>query len=125
MRYIYFVIGMISFVLGAIGVILPILPTTPFLLLAGFCFARSSRRVHDWFLQTKMYQKHLDPFVQKRAMTLKTKACILGFASFMLAFPLILSDNLYLRIFIIFLYVFKYYYFIFRIKTISEPCERI
>lgn len=120
MKYIYMVLGMISFLLGAVGVVLPVLPTTPFLLAAAFCFARSSKRVNDWFLSTKIYQNHLDSFVQNRAMTLKTKVCILTFASFMLAFPLFLSQNLYLRIFIVCLYLVKYYYFIFKIKTISS-----
>jgi uncharacterized membrane protein YbaN (DUF454 family) len=101
-------------------VVLPILPTTPFLLAAAFCFARSSQKVNDWFLQTKLYRNHLDSFVQERAMTLKTKVSILGFASFMLAFPLIFSQNIYLRILIICLYCIKYYYFIFKIKTISS-----
>ena len=120
MKYIYMVLGMISFLLGAVGVVLPVLPTTPFLLAAAFCFARSSKRVNDWFLSTKIYQNHLDSFVQNRAMTLKTKICILTFDSFMLAFPLFLSQNLYLRIFIVCLYLVKYYYFIFKIKTISS-----
>lgn len=120
MKYIYMVLGMISFLLGTVGVVLPVLPTTPFLLAAAFCFARSSKRVNDWFLSTKIYQNHLDSFVQNRAMTLKTKICILTFASFMLAFPLFLSQNLYLRIFIVCLYLVKYYYFIFKIKTISS-----
>lgn len=119
MRYIYLMIGMISFGLGFIGIVLPILPTTPFLLLAGFCFARSSKRVHNWFVSTKVYQRHLEPFVQKRAMTLKTKICILSLASFMLAFPLFLTDLWWLRVFIIGLYIFKYYYFLFKIKTIK------
>lgn len=119
MRYIYLMIGMISFGLGFIGIVLPILPTTPFLLLAGFCFARSSKRVHNWFVSTKDYQRHLEPFVQKRAMTLKTKICILSLASFMLAFPLFLTDLWWLRVFIIGLYIFKYYYFLFKIKTIK------
>ena len=126
MKVIYFIIGLLSFILGAIGVVLPILPTTPFLLVAAFCFARSSKKVNDWFLQTKLYQNHLDSFVQERAMTLKTKAMILGFASMMLAFPLILSNNLFLRILIIALYLIKYYYFMFKIKTIkvkSQPFE--
>ena len=119
MRYIYLMIGMISFGLGFIGIVLPILPTTPFLLLAGFCFARSSKRVHNWFVSTKAYQRHLEPFVQKRAMTLKTKICILSLASFMLAFPLFLTDLWWLRVFIIGLYIFKYYYFLFKIKIIK------
>ena len=119
MRYIYLMIGMISFGLGFIGIVLPILPTTPFLLLAGFCFARSSKRVHNWFVSTKAYQRHLEPFVQKRAMTLKTKICILSLASFMLAFPLFLTDLWWLRVFIIGLYIFNYYYFLFKIKTIK------
>ena len=119
MRYIYLMIGMISFGLGFIGIVLPILPTTPFLLLAGFCFARSSKRVHNWFVSTKAYQRHLELFVQKRAMTLKTKICILSLASFMLAFPLFLTDLWWLRVFIIGLYIFKYYYFLFKIKTIK------
>ena len=120
MKVIYFIGGIVCFVLGAIGVVLPILPTTPFLLAAAFCFARSSQKVNDWFLQTKLYRNHLDSFVQERAMTLKTKESILGFASFMLAFPLIFSQNIYLRILIICLYCIKYYYFIFKIKTISS-----
>lgn len=117
MKFIFTVIGLISFALGAVGVILPILPTTPFLLLAAFCFAKSSKRLNEWFRHTKIYQNHLDSFIKERTMTLKTKISILSFASFMLAFPLILTDNLYLRIFIICLYLVKYYYFIFRIKT--------
>ena len=120
MKVIYFIGGIVCFVLGAIGVVLPILPTTPFLLAAAFCFARSSQKVNDWFLQTKLYRNHLDSFVQERAMNLKTKVSILGFASFMLAFPLIFSQNIYLRILIICLYCIKYYYFIFKIKTISS-----
>ena len=120
MKVIYFIGGIVCFVLGAIGVVLPILPTTPFLLATAFCFARSSQKVNDWFLQTKLYRNHLDSFVQERAMTLKTKVSILGFASFMLAFPLIFSQNIYLRILIICLYCIKYYYFIFKIKTISS-----
>lgn len=119
MRIIYFIIGFISLLLGAIGVVLPILPTTPFLLLATFCFAKSSKRVHDWFLSTSLYKNHLDSFVKQRAMTLSTKISILAFASFMLAFPLFFSKNLFLRLFIVCLYVMKYYYFIFKIKTIK------
>lgn len=119
MKYIYMVLGFVCFVLGAIGIILPIMPTTPFLLAAAFLFARSSKKVNDWFVNTKIYHNHLDSFIRNRTMTLKSKIMILSFASLMLAFPLILSDNLYLRIFIVCLYICKYYYFLFKIKTIK------
>jgi hypothetical protein len=120
MKIIYLFIGFICLILGAIGVILPILPTTPFLLLSAYCFTKSSKRVHNWFLSTQLYKNHLDSFVKERAMTLKTKISILSFASIMLAFPLIFSSHIHLRIFIICLYIIKYYYFLFKIKTIKE-----
>ena len=118
-KYFYITLGFIALGLGLIGVILPILPTTPFLLLAMFFFTKSSKRAKIWFEGTKLYQNHLDSFVQRRAMTLKTKICILSLASFMLAFPLFLTDLWWLRVFIIGLYIFKYYYFLFKIKTIK------
>lgn len=118
MKIIYLIIGILATGLGAIGVILPVLPTTPFLLLAAYCFAKSSKRINDWFLSTNLYQKHLDGFVKERAMTLKTKVIILSFASSMLLIAMYFMDHIYLRLFIICLMIFKYYYFVFRIKTI-------
>ena len=50
MRAIWLILGCLAVALGAIGVVLPLLPTVPFLLLATFCFARSSDRLHDWLL---------------------------------------------------------------------------
>lgn len=114
----YLLVGFISLGLGVVGIALPILPTTPFLLLTSFCFARGSKKFDTWFRSTSLYQKHLDSFVQNRAMTPKTKVSILLPASIMLLFPLILIDNIAMRLLICFLYVFKYYYFIFRIRTI-------
>lgn len=120
MKTLYLIIGFLFFGLGAIGVILPVLPTTPFLLVASYCFARGSKRFNDWFLSTKIYQKHLDSFVKERAMTLKTKISLLSFASAMLILAFCLVDVIYARILIIAVMVFKYYYFICRIKTIQE-----
>ena len=117
---IYICIGLVAFALGAIGVILPILPTTPFLLLASFCFAKGSEKFNTWFINTKVYKKHLESFVKERAMTLKQKVILLAFADTMMAIPLITVDVLPMRITLIALILFKLYYFIFKIKTITQ-----
>ena len=123
-KYFYITLGFITLGLGLIGVILPILPTTPFLLVTSFCFAKGSERFHSWFTNTNIYKKHLESFVKERAMTLKQKVVLLSFVNFMLAFPLILVDVLPMRITIIVLIIIKLYYFIFRVKTIT-PEEKL
>lgn len=119
-KILWIVIGFISMGIGMIGVVFPVLPTTPFLLLASFCLAKGSERFHRWFTKTKLYQKHLDSFLKNRAMTLKTKFCILLPVSGMLLFALVAMGNIYGRIFIVFLLVFKYVYFFTRIATIEN-----
>ena len=123
-KYFYITLGFITLGLGLIGVILPILPTTPFLLVTSFCFAKGSERFHSLFTNTNIYKKHLESFVKERAMTLKQKVVLLSFVNFMLAFPLILVDVLPMRITIIVLIIIKLYYFIFRVKTITPEEKR-
>ena len=76
-QLIFLIIGCLSLALGCVGIVLPILPTVPFFLVTVFCFANSSQRLHDWFIGTQMYKKHLDSFVKKKSMTVRTKAGIL------------------------------------------------
>lgn len=119
-KFFYVTIGLIAFVLGAIGVVLPVLPTTPFLLLASVCFVKGSERFNNWFMNTKIYKKHLETFVKERSMTLKQKIVILAFADTMIAIPFFMVDNLMMIITLILVVLFKLYYFIFRIKTIDS-----
>lgn len=118
-KLLWLMIGIVSMVLGAIGVVLPVLPTTPFLLLASFCFAKGSDRFHKWFIGTKLYKKHLESFVTSRSMTLMTKLCILLPASAMLILAMLAMSNIYGRVFIVFLIIFKYIYFFTRIETVK------
>ena len=76
-KIIFIVVGCICLALGTVGVFLPILPTTPFYLITLYCFARSSKRLEDWFKGTKLYKKHLESFVEKRGMLMSTKLSIL------------------------------------------------
>ena len=106
--------------LGVIGIILPILPTTPFLICSGIFAAKGSNRFHKWLTSTKMYKKHASDFVESRSMTLDTKIKILSIASVLLAIGFIMSKNTIARIVIVILVITKYYYFIFKIKTIPN-----
>ena len=115
----YISVGLLFVGLGTIGVILPILPTTPFLLLASACFVRGSDKFDKWFKGTNLYKNNLESFVNNRSMTMKTKVSILLFADVMLAFPLIILDSLVMKFILIFIILFKFYYFMFRIKTIK------
>lgn len=56
----YIVLGCTGLGLGALGAVLPLLPAFPFLLLAAFCFGKSSERLHNWFIGTKLYKNNLE-----------------------------------------------------------------
>lgn len=118
-KIIFVIVGFVSLLLGLIGTVLPVLPTVPFLLLTSYCFARGSSKFEIWFKSTKIYKKYLESFILNKSMTLKQKICLSTFADIMIAFPLIILDNLYIKLFLIIIVMFKYYYFIFKIKTIK------
>ena len=124
-RIVWLLIGFLAMGLGAVGVVLPVLPTTPFLLLASFCLAKGSARFHRWFTGTKLYKKHLESFVENRTMTLETKFSLLIPASCMLLLAFLAMQNVYGRVFIIFLILFKYVYFFTRIRTVPAGQNRI
>ena len=124
-RIVWLLIGFLAMGLGAVGVVLPVLPTPPFLLLASFCLAKGSARFHRWFTGTKLYKKHLESFVENRTMTLKTKFSLLIPASCMLLLAFLAMQNVYGRVFIIFLILFKYVYFFTRIRTVPAGQNRI
>ncbi|MEI0516580.1 YbaN family protein [Brachyspira murdochii] len=120
MRVLFIVLGFIFVGIGAVGIVVPILPTTPFLLLASFFFAKGSKKFHNWFTSTKLYKKHLESFVKSRAMTLKSKLSILLPVSAMLIITFIFVNNIYARITLVILFISKYLYFFTQIKTIKE-----
>ncbi|HIU67105.1 MAG TPA: YbaN family protein [Candidatus Caccomorpha excrementavium] len=122
---IYTALAFLFLGIGAVGVVVPVLPTTPLLLAAAFFFAKGSVRFHDWFLSTGLYKKHLESFAVNRAMTLKTKWCILLPASAMLILAFFICPIWHGQVFIVLVMIYKYYYFFAKIKTIRPETARL
>ena len=122
-RLIFLILGCLCLALGTIGVFLPILPTVPFYLATVFCFSQSSQKLHDWFLGTNLYKKHLQSYVEKRGMLVKTKVSIIttvtllmGFGFFMMARKGIWIPCIILAV----VWFCHIVYFIFSVKTLKE-----
>ncbi|MCX7945238.1 MAG: YbaN family protein [Deltaproteobacteria bacterium] len=73
MKILYLTVGFISLCLGIIGIFLPILPTTPFLLLSGFCFAKSSDKMHNWLMTNRYFGRYISDYRSGLGIPLKIK----------------------------------------------------
>ena len=122
-RALWAALGVVCFGLGTVGTVLPILPTVPLYLAALFCFAKGSQRLHDWFVGTKLYHKHLEGFVEHRGMTMRTKLSIMGTVTLVMAIAFIFMSGVPIgRIILVIVWVFHVVYFVFFIKT-DKPAE--
>ncbi len=126
----YIVLGCVSLGVGAVGAVLPLLPAFPFLLLAAFCFARSSEKLHNWFVATKLYQDNLASYVAGKGMTKKTKVRIMVTVTLLMSVGFIMMHAVPVgRIVLACVWVFHLVYFLFGVKTLQptaaaeEPCE--
>ena len=118
-KALYIVLGCIGVGLGAVGAVLPLLPTFPFLLLAAFCFARSSKKLNDWFIGTRLYKENLESYVQGKGMTRKTKVRIMATVTVLMSIGFIMMDAVPVgRIVLGCVWVFHILYFCLGVRTI-------
>ena len=116
-------LGCVSLALAVIGVVLPILPTVPFLALAAFCFAKSSDRLNNWLINTKFYQNNLADFKAGKGTTVKTKTRILATVTLVMAIGLIamlMKGIIVGSIILSVVWLGHIYYFGFKVKTREE-----
>ena len=122
-RTLYIILGCIGVGLGAVGAVVPLLPAFPFLLLAAFCFARSSERLHNWFINTKLYKNNLETYVQGKGMTKETKIRIIITVTLLMSFGFFMMLRKALLVPCMILagvWLFHIVYFIFGVKTLNE-----
>lgn len=120
-KYLYITCGFIGLGLGAVGAALPILPCFPFLLLAAVCFGKSSKRLNDWFVSTKLYKNNLQSYMEGKGMTKKSKINVMLFITLTMSIGFILMDKAPTgRIILAVVWIFHIIYFTLKVKTISN-----
>ena len=116
-KILYILIGCISLGLGIVGVVLPILPTVPFVLLAAFCFARSSERLDGWFKNTKLYRENN----VKNGMTKQAKIRIMCSVTLLMSIGFImmgLKGIVIGNVILFIVWIFHMAYLTFGVKTV-------
>jgi len=77
-RYLFIIAGTLSVILGIIGIFLPVLPTTPFLLLAAACYIRGSQKMYNLLLNNRYLGAYIRNYLEGKGMTLKVKCITIG-----------------------------------------------
>ena len=120
-KILYIILGCVGVGMGAVGAVIPMLPAFPFLMLATFCFARSSEKLDCWFKNTKLYKDNLEDFVAGKGMTKKTKVRIMITITALMSVGFVMMGLKGLVtgcVVLGFVWAFHIIYFIFGVKTI-------
>jgi uncharacterized protein len=78
-RAVYLVVGTVSLGIACVGIVLPLLPTTPFLLLAAACYLKSSKRMNNWLLNHKLFGQYIKNYLEGKGISLRAKVISLAF----------------------------------------------
>jgi uncharacterized membrane protein YbaN (DUF454 family) len=98
-RTLLFIAGSLSLVVGMIGIIVPVLPTTPFLLLSAICYARSSSRCYRWLVTNRVFGRYLDDYLQGRGVDWKVRSgALLLLWSVITLTAVLFTDRLWVRL---------------------------
>ena len=119
-KLIYMLCGFAALSIGIAGIVLPIIPSTPLFMLALFCFTKGSEKMANWFVETRLYKKHIKKYTDRKSMTLKQKLSIQVFASLIMLTSFVLINQWILRWLLLLAVLIHNYIFIFKIKTLRD-----
>lgn len=120
MKTIYLLLGIISFLVGTLGIFLPVLPTVPLYLLATFFLAKSSKKLHDKIVNSNMYQKHMKDYFDRSGIPLKKKIKIVLLSTSIMIISIIFCPNIYGKVIIFAALLLHIFIFFKRIPTKEE-----
>lgn len=120
MRILYLMIGSLALLLGIIGVVLPVLPTTPFLLLAGFCYARSSAAFEKWLRSSKLYQLYVADYAETKTIPKARKNRITWQILLLMGISIFLAPIVWVKVGLVGLLIFILYYLFYVIPDREE-----
>lgn len=125
-KWLYISVGIIGLGLGAVGAVMPMLPAFPFLMLAAYCFGKSSERLDQWFRNTKLYKDNLDDYVSGRGMTRKAKIRVVITVTVLMSigFLIMFGKGIFIGCAVLSaVWIFHVLYFFFGVKTMPEEAE--
>ncbi|MCE0488893.1 DUF454 family protein [Pantoea sp. Mb-10] len=116
-------LGWLAIALGTLGIVLPLLPTTPFMLLAAWCFARSSPRFHHWLMWRSPFGRYLRHWQQHRAMPPGAKGRAIALIAISFALSLYLVKVLWVRVMLLIL-LLTLLFFLWRIPVVDTQTDK-
>lgn len=123
MKYILLMVGITCTILGFVGVVVPLLLTTPFLLLAAICFAKSSERFKNWLIHTKVYREYVESFKNERGYTLIKKFKLLISLYIVIAFSIYMIDHTMIRVMLLIMVCFQTIFLFTFVKTLPNQSK--
>jgi len=127
-KFVYIACGVVFFGLGIAGTVLPLLPTTPLIILAAVCFGKSSQRLHIWCISTKFYKNNVESFVNKRTMTVKAKILLLSSVTVVMGLSFVVltvtNVSIVVRVILSIIWLCHVIYFGFIVKTIYAELNK-
>ncbi|KZX11152.1 inner membrane protein YbaN [Methanobrevibacter filiformis] len=97
-RSLFLTVGSVSLSLGVIGIVIPVLPTTPFILISAFCFANSSKRAEKWLLSNKYFRIYIENYRNKTGIPKSLKIQSISFLWIMLILSMLITRNILIAI---------------------------